>query len=186
MSERQHYFLSLIGTLLLMLLSIRPAGAHGSQDTAVVEEAIVGPYRLTAWLSPAVTRTHAVHFSALVALDGTPVLDCDVSIDMIPVDHNGPALSAIARPVGAAGHSLHEIELNQAYNGSYEGRITVRDLAGNGGQAMFQTSIGQSAAWIVPLIYGQLVSAPVIGFWLLMKAIGAWVPSGTSIKKTSS
>lgn len=169
------WLLGLVVALVVLFLTALPVRAHGEDGTLVLENVAVGPYELTTQMWPEVVRTGEVYLATMVTADGTPVLNCDVFIQLTPLDHESPVLFAQMRPADVSHHFWHEIELTLADEGRYEVQVVVQDQAGNGGQASFEIEARPSSAWMIALIYGQLTMAPLIGFWLIRQAIRAWL-----------
>lgn len=172
--SRHTVLTALFLTMVALALGGRRATAHGDEDHAVLEDAPLGPYTVTVWLSPPDLRPGEVHVAAAISDAGRPVLDCQLALMVTPLDSAERPLMAQAGPATPATRYRHEALLNLPHDGRYTFTITARDQAGEVGRQQFRAIVRPVSPLMNALIYGQLLLAPVVGVWLLGEGFVMW------------
>jgi hypothetical protein len=172
--SRHTVLTALFLAMVALALVGRPAAAHGDEVHAVLEDAPLGPYTVTVWLSPPDLRPGEVHVAAAISDAGRPVLDCQVELTVTPLDSAERPVTVQAGPATPATGYRHEALLTIPRDGSYTCIITARDPAGEIGRQQFGAVVRPVSPWMNGLIYGQLLLAPVVGLWLPGEGFFVW------------
>jgi len=122
--------------ILLAGATSRSAYAHGG-GVVQVADAPAGPYLVTIWTSPTTARAgRALHLTVAIneVLDGipSPVLDADVSIELVPVDADASTVTAQATSSQSVNKLLYETDMTVSESGRYTVRVIVAGPAGGG------------------------------------------------------
>lgn len=159
--------------LLALLLSARPAAAHGDDAVLQLANEPAGPFRLSVWTYPAVLRAGAVHFTVSV-LDavGSPLApNTAVVIQAAPYDEQMATVSAQAILLPAI--SFYEADLLIQGSGSYLVTVQVADGIGRQGQATFDIEVVSATGfrWLLLILTAQ---AGLFALWLAKEGIRTW------------
>ena len=111
---------ALIVTLLVLtLLQLVPlVGAHGGGVARITNQPI-GDYVVSVWLNPDQPRTGDIHVTVGLALNQEPVLNHDISVQLIDVAGNKPTRTAPALHENAVSRFLYEADIVVPSAGDY-------------------------------------------------------------------
>ena len=177
-SRRTITFLLLI--LFLTLGIVSPVMAHGDGEKLEISYVPIGPYKISAWSLPGVLRTGEVHFATAVVDDNLePVTDCDIKIQLTPLDENGSPLLLQTRAPIPETLFRHEIEEDIYEPGRYQVTVLLTDPKGNEGQTSFEVEIIEIPLYIKIPLFASMAFVAVVGLMLVQKGIvlfGLWQP----------
>ena len=155
-------------------LPVAPLHAHGDEARLILDEAPVGAYALSLWMSPAELRPGEMHVSAAVAANGVAVADCRVLVTATPLDRDHAPVTVAANAATAATGYRHEALLTLPEDGRYQVTVAVRDPQGSGGRQQFHIFVRPVSTWVNLLIFIQLALVPPIGLWLAIEGVSLW------------
>jgi len=124
--------LIILGSWLLLFVS--PSFAHGGGDL-IAGPLPVGPYTVSVWLNPPDPRaTEAIHYTVGVAapIDGRPVLDAQIMVEMRARGDESPAISAPATTDQSVNKLFYETDFEVPAPGLYETIFYVSGSEGEG------------------------------------------------------
>lgn len=148
----------------LLLANFGPAQAHTEGKMQLSAEP-AGPFKMTVFTSPDPAVTGEIHVAALIYLaeDASPLLDANVTVEMKPLEDNGPVQSSPAVLGEAENKLLFEAVLDITAPGPYLVTVTVEEGNGQSGEASFEMDVssGDGFNWLVliPIILIGLVVA---------------------------
>lgn len=158
-------FIAIIWLLLavggLVLAGVVEAHAGGKMQIASAD---AGPFKMTAWTSPAPAQVGEIHVATSVASaeDALPILDADVLIELVPQNDQGEMLSGRATTDNSVNRFLYETIFDVSSEGVYQVTVTATGSEGQQGAVSFDLEV-ESAP---PLILGAaalVVLAAVTG-----------------------
>jgi hypothetical protein len=113
-----------------------------------------GPYLLTVWVSPSVVRAgQTIHVSAAVEMDGEPVLDAEVLVNLTHTDPGNSIQSSAATTDQSVNKLLYEADLLVSEPGTYVVNIVVAGSEG-AGESAFSIEVKPEAdnnLWLIGL-----------------------------------
>lgn len=125
----------LVKAFLCVLIGILIAGqaaAHGG-GTLQLRGVAAGPYSLTIWTSPEPVRTGEIHVTVGVGgVEGTPILDADVEVEITALRDLGTSLSGAATREQSPNKFLYEADFELTETGLYLVIVTVNGVQGHG------------------------------------------------------
>ena len=153
------------------------AQAHGGGGAPHLSNAVVGPYRVSAWTQPSPLRAGNMHVSIAVseppasnaaAEAGSPVLDAIVNVRLNPVDQTGETLAAPATHQNATNKLFYEADLTVPAEGQWQVTILVEGPAGSG-HANFQIEVLPPSPFNWAFWGGGLALVLLAAGWILWK-----------------
>lgn len=139
---------------ILMAVIAGPVEAH-TEGKMQLSAAPAGPYKITVWTSPDPATPDELHVALAVVLaeDASPVLDAEVSVELIPAD-GGPGLVETATTKGSENKFLYEAIFQPPNPGLYQVDIQVSGADGVTGNTSFDLEIvddsGPNLLYLIP------------------------------------
>ena len=126
------------------------ADAHGS-GTLQLRSEPSGPYWVTVWTSPEPVRVGEMHVTIGVGdVDGAPILDAYVEVEIANLRDDGLLLSGLARTENSANKLLYEVDFELAVPGIYIVTVMVSGDEGYGSSSFdLEVLVGNSYDWVV-------------------------------------
>lgn len=163
----------LIGWLLGIWLGVSSARAHGGGELVAGLEP-VGPYAVSVWINPPQPRVGSpLHFTVGVAsgVDGAPVLDANVTIEMhllateTAVDPDA-AIMGTATTDQSTNKLFYETDVDVLQKGVYVTEITVQGREGSGALQL-EVGVAEPAGtnWLMIGLGGLVLLISLGLFW---------------------
>jgi hypothetical protein len=155
--------------IVVLLLSGMPtigqASAHGDGTLQLSGEA-AGPYLLTVWTSPDPARVGEVHVTVGVSdpVDGAPILDATLLVEVSPLNTSGKLLVSHPTRRDSANKYLYEAHFSLPESGRHLVTVTSSGAQGSG-TAQFELDVLPSPVTNWVTIW--LASLAMIVAWLL-------------------
>ncbi|MEM7331081.1 MAG: hypothetical protein AAF490_03240 [Chloroflexota bacterium] len=154
--------------------------AHGEGEKLEIYRVPVGDYYVSVWSLPGVLRTGEVHFeTAVLDQNYRPVTDCDVKIQLSPVNNPEKAIILQTRQPTPETLFRHEIEDNVWQADQYHITVLLADPAGYTGEVDFQVEVIELPLWLKIPIYSSMTIAALAALFLMQKGVvifGIWKP----------
>lgn len=171
-----------LGLVLLLLLFVRRAAAHGSGEQLQLSQVRVGAYVVSVWTSPGYLRPGEVHFLvAVLAENGEAVADVVVTVAVDGLDGEGEVVQVVAGEETAVSAPFLRYEAKHTIlqPGSYLVTITLGEQATSRRSIDFTIEIQAVPLWVQIPVYGLALLAIAFGLLLLVHGLalfGLWKP----------
>ncbi len=151
--------------LLLTLLGLTAGRvqAHGGGVAKIVNQPL-GDYTVSVWLNPDPPAVGEMHVTVGLAQAEQPILDQQVTVQLVAADGDNATISALATHDNAASRFLYEADLIAPAAGDWRVVVSVAD---NDGQVAFETAVQPAADNRLPLWLAGFAAVGAI-------AAGAW------------
>ncbi|MDX1437831.1 MAG: hypothetical protein R3335_13550 [Anaerolineales bacterium] len=180
-------YLPLLILLIAMALPSGVADAHEFEDIHLVDEALLGPYRITVTALPNPITTGRVLLAAEIdfAASQIPATDCEVQFQVVSTSGESHVLQvdAVSRTTSTGYQYEGEIQIEDA--GSYKGSVLVTDSSGPIGQIPFQMDVAEVSPWVKVIVIGMLIQGAIFGLWLLKNVYRVWFGKHPQFKQQS-
>lgn len=158
------------------LAPVRPAAAHGGEETLQLDQVRIGPYRLSVWTYPSLLSVGRIALSVAVreAQSNAPARNCKVLVQLTPREADGAPFQSLPSSYPTLRHPLYDFEVDLTTPGPYQVDVQLQDASGWSGKTSFDITVHPELGWLKWLIIALLIQAGLVGIWLAKDAASVW------------